>query len=96
MVMANRLCSQIDWMRGIWEREASRMAARILGSTRGREELSFIDMGKAIGVEGSAEKIQNDRWIFKKRCWTAGCIRLEGGSRPGIHIWDGLDTITGE
>lgn len=79
----NRFCSQIDWVRGIREKEESRTAARILGSTTEREELSFIEMGKTMGVEGSAEKNSNAYWIFKKRCWTAGCLSLEGG--PKIH-----------
>lgn len=45
-------------MRGIREREESRMAARILGLTTEREGLSFMDMGKTIDIEASAEKIQ--------------------------------------
>lgn len=41
-----------DCKKGVQEREEARIAARILDSTTGRKEVSFIKMQKTKGIEG--------------------------------------------
>lgn len=41
-----------DCKKGVQEREEARIAARILDSTTGRKEVSFIKMQKIKGIEG--------------------------------------------
>lgn len=42
------------------------MASRILDSTSTREQLSFIEMGKTVAIEGLAEKIQTPIGFFRR------------------------------
>lgn len=61
---------------GVRERE-SRMAARILNSITGREELSLTEMGKTTGIEGPAEKTQMSTGCLRKDAKTVGCKSLQ-------------------
>lgn len=74
------------------------MAPRILDSTTRREELSFIDVGKIVGVEGSAEKIQIPTGFLRRDVATVGCLSLElrEGSGLEMYLWDELGMTAGE